>query len=100
MPTRPRRPKRTPLTDNRRQRNTWAHKTVAAQVVKDWVAEHGWICPGLAPDHRPHPVAPGELTADHIVPVAAGGTNDRSNYRPLCRSENSRRGARYGRRRG
>lgn len=35
-----------------------------------------------------------ELTVDHIVPVSRGGTNDPSNLRTLCRSCNSRKGAR------
>lgn len=41
--------------------------------------------------------APGgivELTVDHIVPVSAGGTNDQTNLQTLCRSCNSRKGAR------
>ena len=33
-----------------------------------------------------------DLTADHIVPLARGGTNALSNLRVLCRSCNSSRG--------
>jgi 5-methylcytosine-specific restriction enzyme A len=33
-------------------------------------------------------------TADHVVPVAAGGTNTLSNLRPACLSCNAARGAR------
>jgi 5-methylcytosine-specific restriction endonuclease McrA len=34
----------------------------------------------------------GELTRDHIVPLIAGGTNERANIRLLCRSCNSSKG--------
>ncbi|MFF3062631.1 HNH endonuclease [Streptomyces sp. NPDC057909] len=34
------------------------------------------------------------LTADHIVPLSRGGTNDASNLRTYCKSCNSRRGNR------
>ena len=33
------------------------------------------------------------LTADHIIPLSKGGTNDISNLRSLCRYHNSQRGA-------
>jgi 5-methylcytosine-specific restriction endonuclease McrA len=32
-------------------------------------------------------------TADHVLPLALGGTHDVSNLRPLCRRCNSRLGA-------
>lgn len=35
----------------------------------------------------------GDLTIDHIVPWSRGGTNDPENLRCLCRSCNSRKGA-------
>jgi 5-methylcytosine-specific restriction endonuclease McrA len=44
----------------------------------------GWrcqICGGIA------------TTADHVLPLALGGTHDLSNLRPLCRRCNSRLGA-------
>ena len=34
-----------------------------------------------------------ELTADHVIPVAHGGCTTLGNYRVLCRTCNSRRGA-------
>lgn len=34
------------------------------------------------------------LTVDHVVPVSKGGTDDRANLQTLCRSCNSRKGAR------
>lgn len=36
-----------------------------------------------------------DLTVDHIVPIARGGGNDSANLRVLCRSCNSRKGARF-----
>jgi 5-methylcytosine-specific restriction protein A len=37
----------------------------------------------------------GDLTLDHIVPLARGGTNESDNVRVLCRACNGAKGARY-----
>ncbi|QIJ62560.1 HNH endonuclease [Streptomyces sp. JB150] len=59
-----------------------------ADAVRAWVAENGLVCPGWQRD--PHPA--GDLTADHIVPPGAGGS-EAGELRVLCRSCNSARGA-------
>jgi 5-methylcytosine-specific restriction endonuclease McrA len=41
-----------------------------------------------------------DLTSDHLVPLHAGGSNDPTNQRTLCRSCNSARGNRTRGRRG
>ena len=47
-----------------------------------------WICGEPARESDP-------LTADHIVPVSAGGNSTRANLRAAHRSCNSRRGANH-----
>ncbi|NQV07973.1 HNH endonuclease [bacterium] len=55
-------------------------------VVAEHVRLHGLVCPGW--NRAPHGSA--DLTADHIIPRAAGG--EHGPLRVLCRSCNSRRG--------
>jgi hypothetical protein len=59
-------------------------------AVDDWVAEHGPVCPGYG-NRSAHWSS--DLTADHAVPVAAGGAEDGALV-VRCRSCNSGRGSR------
>lgn len=53
------------------------------------MAEHQRAWPGLCPGWRRAPHASDDLTVDHIVPKALGGTDSRDNLQVLCRSCNS-----------
>ena len=68
---------------------TWAEQRRRARVIAAWRTEHGDWCPGWRrPGH-----ASVDLTADHDLPVAAGGAED-GPLVVLCRSCNSRKGGR------
>jgi len=72
-----------------RRPHTYAEDQRRAAAVAAHVAVHGWWCPGWG-DRPAHPSM--DLTADHIIPVGAGGPEDG----PLlvrCRPCNSARGA-------
>lgn len=56
------------------------------ETVKAWRGDHGDHCPGY--DRPPHPSS--DLTADHVVPVAAGGSED-GPLGVLCRQCNARK---------
>lgn len=72
---------------SRRRRRTPAERYRRQSVVEDWVAQHGWICPGYECEpHESH-----DLTADHVQPVGRGGAES-GPLRVLCRSCNSARG--------
>lgn len=73
---------RRPYTNAERQRR--------AAAVAAHVAEHGNWCPGWGPA-RAH--ESDDLTADHLVPVAAGGAED-GPLGVLCRTCNGRKGNR------
>lgn len=64
-------------------------RKVRRRVVERWVKTHGYICPG----YKRQPHASHDLTAEHIVPVADGGSTSADNMTVLCRSCNSRHGA-------
>lgn len=66
-----------------------AERRRRAQVVALHREAYGDVCPGW---HRQMHEA-GDLTADHVVPVAAGG-HPYGALEVLCRSCNSRKGAR------
>jgi 5-methylcytosine-specific restriction protein A len=67
-----------------------AWRRTAAGVLADHRAVNGDWCPGW---HVPGHVA-SDLTVDHLVPKARGGSDHLSNLRVLCRSCNSRKHAR------
>ena len=66
----------------------WAR--LSRRVIARHVGQRGYVCPGYG---RPaHPS--GDLTVDHVVPLAAGGAPlDIANCAVLCRSCNSTKGA-------
>ena len=64
-----------------------AERTRRARVVAEWINTYGRWCPGW--QRPPHPSA--DLTADHVTPVATGGSED-GPLRVLYRGCNSARG--------
>ena len=59
------------------------------QLVDDWVAIHGYICPGWnRPTHKAHPQY-NRLSVDHIRPRRWGGPDTPANLSILCRACNS-----------
>lgn len=62
---------------------------LSARVLRAWRGQHGSWCPGY---QRGGHLA-GDLTVDHVVPLAAGGAPfDIANCGVLCRSCNSTKG--------
>lgn len=57
-----------------------------ASVVDAWLSHNGATCPGWR--RPPHLVQASDLTADHVVAVAAGG-DEHGVLTVLCRSCNS-----------
>jgi 5-methylcytosine-specific restriction protein A len=62
-------------------------RAVAKAVIARHRAVYGNWCMG----YKVEPHASSDLTVDHIVPKAAGGTDSLSNLRVLCRGCNSRK---------
>lgn len=71
----------------RRPDYTSQERTRRAEAVAAWRAMHGDVCPGW--QRPPHPAS--DLTADHPIEVAAGGSEGQD-LMVLCRSCNSSKG--------
>lgn len=68
--------------------STW--QKIAKEAVAKYQQVNGNVCNGY--ERPPHEVVlPNRLSADHITPVARGGTNDPMNIDILCVSCNSRK---------
>ena len=65
-----------------------AYRRQRQAMLEAHVVVHGWNCPGYR--REPHPVSPGQLTADHVVPLTEGGRG--GPLAPLCLSCNARKG--------
>lgn len=77
---------------NRRLRGTGEYQRARAALVAAHLERHGRWCPGF--ERSAHELtARQQLTVDHIVPLALGGTNDRGNLHVLCSSCNGRKAA-------
>lgn len=63
----------------------WSYQKARAEVIK----AQPWCSICMHPGSRKNP-----LTADHVLHRSQGGDSDLSNLRTVCRSCNSRRGAR------
>jgi len=74
---------------SRRRRRTPKERTRRQDLIAAHVRANGWVCPGYErPAHEAR-----DLTADHVQPVARGGS-ETGEIRVMCRSCNSARGAR------
>ncbi len=66
------------------------HNRLKKITVERWVARYGWVCPGYR--CPPHPVRPGGLEGEHIIPrsVRPDLARELGNYSVLCRVCNAR----------
>jgi 5-methylcytosine-specific restriction protein A len=64
-----------------------AWRKLAASIIAEHRATVGNYCPGYGVASH----ASDALTVDHIIPKAAGGSDDRANLAVLCRGCNSRK---------
>lgn len=51
---------------------------------RDLCGYYGYVCLCCGEQRK--------LTADHVIPLSRGGTNDIDNIQPLCRSCNTKKG--------
>jgi 5-methylcytosine-specific restriction enzyme A len=70
------------------QGRDWAERKRRRLCVEQWIGQYGPWCPGYGCDG--HRVPPAQLTADHVMPVGAGGEQD-GPLAVLCRSCNGRK---------
>jgi len=63
------------------------------QTSKQVLAEHQRNCPDLCPGWRRPAHYSDDLTVDHIIPKAKGGTDARENLQVLCRPCNAAKAA-------
>ncbi|GAA2137821.1 HNH endonuclease signature motif containing protein [Kitasatospora kazusensis] len=64
-----------------------AYRRTAAAVVAKHRTQYGSWCPGWGVAAH----ASTDLTADHVVPKSAGGSDETANLAVLCRSCNARK---------
>jgi 5-methylcytosine-specific restriction endonuclease McrA len=83
-------------SDAKRQRGMYAYRIARERLKAQRLP--CWIC-GRAIDYNAHHTHPRSFTADHVIPLAAGGSlTDPNNLRAACRSCNCSRGASDGNR--
>lgn len=62
--------------------------TVKEKLIQGHVELYGWCCPRCGKRTS-------DLEADHIIPIACGGSNSWCNLQVLCGDCNRRKGATY-----